>query len=82
MMGRIEKEGKADTLSPFLRPEGINFIVVGGQTNPIFQTADYVYYKTASVDKWIPKGGIQLDEKSLRMPAYKECEDGLCNYGK
>jgi hypothetical protein len=66
--------------SPFLKPEGINFLVVGGETNPIFQTTDYVFYKTASVDKWIPKGGIKLDKKPLRMPESKECEDGLCNY--
>jgi hypothetical protein len=68
--------------SPFLKPEGINFIVVGGETNPIFQTTDYVYYKTASVDKWVPKGGIKLDAKPLRMPAYHECEDGLCFTGR
>jgi len=63
-------------------PEGINFLVVGGETNPIFHTTDYVYYKTASVDKWIPESGIRLDEKPLRMPAYKQCEDELCIIGK
>jgi len=68
--------------SPFLRPAGINFLVVGGETNPIFHTTDYVYYKTAPVDKWIPEGGIRLDAKPLRMPAYKECEDELCIIGK
>jgi hypothetical protein len=68
--------------SPCLKPEGINFVVVGGETNPIVQTTDYVYYKTASVDKWTPKGGIKLDAKPLRMPAYRECEDGLCFTGQ
>jgi hypothetical protein len=68
--------------SPFLRPEGINFVVVGGETNPIVHTTDYVYYKTASVDKWVPKAGIKLDKKPLRMPASKECEDGLCFTGQ
>ncbi len=68
--------------SPFLRPESINFVVVGGETNPIFHATDYVHYKTASVDKWVPEGGIKLDEKPLRMPAYKECEDELCIIGK
>ena len=53
-------------------------MVVGGETNPIVHTTDYVYYKTASVDKWVPKSGIKLDAKPLRMPEYKECEDGLC----
>lgn len=68
--------------SPFLKPDGINFVVVGGETNPIFQTTDYVYYKTVSVDKWVPKSGIKLDKKPLRMPAYQECEDGLCFTGQ
>jgi hypothetical protein len=63
------------------RPEGINFVVVGGETNPIWQSTDYVYYKAASVDKWIPEGGIKLDEKPLRMPVSKACEDGLCIIG-
>ncbi|MEJ2110307.1 MAG: hypothetical protein P8Z37_10420, partial [Acidobacteriota bacterium] len=60
--------------SPFLRPEGISFVVVGGETNPIFHTTDYVHYKTTSVDTWIPEGGIKLDETPIRMPAYKPCE--------
>lgn len=68
--------------SPFLRPEGINFLVVGGETNPIIQTTDYVHYKTASVDKWIPKSGIKQDAKALRMPVPHECKDGLCFTGK
>jgi hypothetical protein len=68
--------------SPFLKPESINFIVVGGETNPIFQTTDYVYYKTTSVDRWIPGGGIRLDKKPLRMPAVRVCEDALCILGR
>jgi hypothetical protein len=68
--------------SPFLKPEGINFVVVGGETNPIVHTTDYVYYKTTSVDKWTPKSGIKLDKTPLRMPAYHECEDGLCILGR
>jgi hypothetical protein len=68
--------------SPFLKSEGINFVVVGGETNPIVHTTDYFYYKTALVDKWIPKGGIKLDKNPLRMPAYHECEDGLCIIGQ
>ncbi len=68
--------------SPFLRPEGIQFVVVGGETNPIVHTTDYVHYKTAPVDKWIPKDGLKLDAKPLRMPAHKECADGLCFSGR
>jgi hypothetical protein len=67
--------------TPFARPEGINFVVVGGETNPIWQTTDYVHYETASVDKWMPEDGIKLDDKPLRMPAVPACADGLCVIG-
>jgi hypothetical protein len=63
-------------------PEGINFVVVGGETNPIWQSTDYTYYKTASIDKWVPKDGIKLDERPIRMPVSKMCEDELCIIGK
>jgi hypothetical protein len=56
--------------------------VVGGETNPIVHTTDYVYYKTALVDKWIPQKGIKLDAKPIRMPVAHECEDGSCILGK
>jgi len=68
--------------SPFLTPDGINFLVVGGETNPIFHTTDYVHYKTASIDTWIPEGGIRLDERPLRMPESLICEDELCIIGQ
>jgi hypothetical protein len=72
------------SVSPFFKPtpEGINFVVVGGETNPIWQSTDYVYYKTASVDKWVPEDGIKLDAKPLRMPAVRVCEDELCILGR
>ena len=64
--------------SPRVKPENINFVVVGGETNPIWMTTDYVHYATKSVDKWIPGGGIRRDEKPLRMPTGKVCSDGSC----
>jgi len=64
--------------SEFMTPEGINFVVVGGETNPIYQTTDYVHYATVSVDKWIPAKGISLDENPLRMPLGLKCADGSC----
>ena len=64
------------------RPEDINFVVVGGETNPVWQSTDYTYYKTASVDKWMPENGIKLDEKPIRMPVSKQCEDELCLIGR
>lgn len=79
---QLSKALAEQSKSPFLKPEGINFVVVGGETNPIVQTTDYVYYKTVSVDKWIPQGGIKLDAKPIRMPAYQECADGLCFTGQ
>jgi hypothetical protein len=79
---RLSKHLAEKSKSPYLKPEGVNFVVVGGETNPIVHTTDYVYYKTASVDKWTPKSGIKLDKKPLRMPAYRECEDELCIIGQ
>lgn len=67
---------KAD--SPSLTPEGINFVVIGGETNPIWQSMDYRLYATIGIDKWIPKAGITLDEKPLRMPRGLKCADGSC----
>ena len=64
------------------KPEDVNFVVVGGETNPIWQSTDYTYYKTASIDKWVPKDGIKLDERPIRMPVGKICEDELCIIGK
>lgn len=64
--------------SPRVKPENINFVVVGGETNPIWETTDFVYYKTVSVDKWIPKDGIRHDERPIRMPAGVTCADSSC----
>lgn len=64
------------------KPEDINFVVVGGETNPIWQSTDYTYYITASIDKWVPKEGIKLDERPIRMPVSKICEDELCIIGR
>ena len=63
---------------PHMKAEKLNFIVVGGETNPIYATTDFIYSKTWPVDKWIPKNGIKKDAKPLRMPAGKACADGSC----
>jgi hypothetical protein len=82
--GKLSEHLAENIGSSFFKPdpEGINFVVVGGETNPIWQSTDYTYYKTASVDKWIPEDGIKLDEKPLRMPASLLCEDELCIIGR
>jgi hypothetical protein len=64
--------------SQWLKPEGINFVVVGGETNPIWQSTDYRHYAITGIDKWIPEAGIKLDEKPLRMPLGLKCADGSC----
>ncbi|MEJ2110288.1 MAG: hypothetical protein P8Z37_10325 [Acidobacteriota bacterium] len=63
---------------PFMRPPGIDFVVVGGEWNPMFTTTDFVYTQTVSIDRWIPKSGIRSDEKPIRMPSPVTCKDGSC----
>jgi hypothetical protein len=33
-------------------PENINIIVVGGETNAFWKTADFSYTTSASIDDW------------------------------
>jgi hypothetical protein len=71
---------EAKTNSPTGRPmdaSHINFIVVGGEWNPVFMTADFVYLQTERIDRWIPKAGIKTD-LSYRMPAQSNCSEGIC----
>jgi hypothetical protein len=63
---------------PFMRPPTINLVVVGGEWNPMFTTTDFVYTQTVSIDNWIPKSGIRMDEKPIRMPSPVTCKDGTC----
>ncbi|HHX73709.1 MAG TPA: hypothetical protein GX699_02245 [Firmicutes bacterium] len=60
-------------------PQVINFIVVGGQTNPMWALTDYIHTKTVSIDEWIPKTGLKKDAKPLRMPQAVQCKDGTCS---
>jgi hypothetical protein len=63
---------------PFFKPENINFIVVGGEWNPMWITTDFMHTQTISIDKWIPKSGIKRDPKPIRMPVALNCADGSC----
>jgi hypothetical protein len=63
---------------PPMRPLTINFAVVGGEWNPMFTTTDFVYTQTVSIDKWIPKDGVRLDDNPIRMPTPVVCKDGSC----
>lgn len=62
-----------------LIPETLNFVVVGGQMNPLWITTDFVYCETESIDKWVPKSGIRHDAEPLRMPVAVACKDGVCS---
>ena len=62
----------------FKRPEMVNFIVVGGEMNPMWVTTDFSYFQTVVIDPWIPKAGIKKDAKPLRMPVAAVCKDGSC----
>lgn len=62
----------------FKRPDMINFVVVGGEMNPMWVTTDFSYFQTVSIDPWIPKTGVKKDSKPLRMPVATMCKDGTC----
>jgi hypothetical protein len=61
-----------------LNPASINFIVVGGEWNPVFMTSDLVYLQTEPIDRWVPKAGVRTDDPPLRMPAQVNCSEGIC----
>ena len=62
----------------FKRPDMINFLVVGGEMNPMWVTTDFSYFQSVKIDPWIPKSGIKKDAKPLRMPEAVMCKDGSC----
>ncbi len=61
-----------------LDAKGINFIILGGEWNPMFSTTDFTYLQTESIDKWAPKGGIKMMDPLYRMPAQAICSEGVC----
>ena len=61
-----------------MRPDPVNFIVVGGEMNPFWVATDFSYFQTVSIDEWIPKAGIKKDARPLRMPEPVACKDGSC----
>ncbi|MBZ5501709.1 MAG: hypothetical protein LAN59_05610 [Acidobacteriia bacterium] len=69
---------KDELITPYNDPKQMNIVVVGGETNPLWLTTDFLYTQSASVDKWRPKGGIRRDERPLRMPAGTSCSEGTC----
>ncbi|HXQ27376.1 MAG TPA: hypothetical protein VN822_13285 [Candidatus Acidoferrales bacterium] len=72
---------KDQLITPFHDPSQINIVVVGGETNPLWLTTDFVHTQSVSVDKWRPKGGVRRDARPLRMPVAAACSDGTCGIG-
>ena len=68
----------SQTEARFKRPEMVNFIVVGGEMNPIWLCTDFGHFQTVAIDPWIPRAGIRLDPKPLRMPEAVVCKYGSC----
>lgn len=69
---------KDELIAPYNDPGQMNIVVVGGETNPLWLTTDFLYTQSASVDKWRPKGGLRRDSRPLRMPTTGGCSDGMC----
>jgi len=85
----LKKEGYDDPLKlsdwlldklnpPFKRQEMVNFIIIGGEMNPMWVVTDFSYFQTVIIDPWIPKAGIKKDARPLRMPEAVVCKDGSC----
>ena len=73
-----KKLPKDALIAPRLSPEQINMIVVGGETNPMWITTDFVHTRSVAIDPWRPQAGITRDAKPLRMPTPILCKDGSC----
>jgi hypothetical protein len=54
-------------ITPYLKPELIDAVVVGGETQALWFTTDMAWTQTQSIDKWRPKSGVyQKDELTER----------------
>lgn len=72
-------EWLVNELNPrFKRPDANNFIVVGGEMNPMWVVTDFNYFQTVLIDPWIPEAGVKKDARPLRMPEAVMCKDGSC----
>jgi hypothetical protein len=54
-------------VAPYISPEKINMVVVGGETQALWLTTDMWHTKSVSIDKWRPKTGVyQENEQDAR----------------
>jgi hypothetical protein len=58
---------KETLIAPYLKPELIDAVVVGGETQALWFTTDIGWTQTQSIDKWRPTSGVyQKDEQAER----------------
>jgi hypothetical protein len=58
---------KESLITPYINPDQISSIVVGGETQALWFTTDMMRTQTISIDKWRPKSGVyKEDEKAAR----------------
>lgn len=75
---QLKNSMKDSPMARFMTPDRFSVIVIGGEWNPLWIHSDMSYTRTLSIDKWIPKNGVKMDEKPLRMPVAELCADGSC----
>jgi hypothetical protein len=61
-----KKAADDELINHYHNPNNINIIVIGGETSPLWKTADFGYGTSSSIDKWRP---VKTDH---------ECKDGSC----
>jgi hypothetical protein len=62
----LKLSGDAE-IAPYISPEKMNMVVVGGETQALWLTTDMWYTQTVSVDRWRPRSGkYREDEKTAR----------------
>jgi len=64
----------------FRSPDLIKTIVVGGETNPLWITTDFMISAQASIDQWVPKAGVTKDKRPYRLPAALTISQAACGY--
>ncbi len=58
---------KDAVIRPYISPDTINVVVVGGETQALWFTTDMWHTKTMSIDKWRPKSGVyKEDDQTVR----------------
>jgi len=72
------KVPKETPIKPYNDPNQINVVIVGGETNPLWLTTDFLYTQSTPVDRWRPDGAIRNDAHPIRMPAAASCADDIC----